>query len=260
MKSPFKLFNPRNYLNQYYGKIGCENEVLLNFFIKAYQNLDRNSLMLEFSGGPTIYSLIPVVHRVKEIHFSDHLKSNLKEVILWQQNSLNSFNWSHFFKRTFELEYKNSIKNDINNQIKIIKEREKNLKSKITKYLYCDAFQTHPLGSKYHNFYDLLNVNFVAESITSSKRVWHKLIVNICSLLKKNGILIITALKEAKYYRVGQRLFPAVSITEADVKEILSRLGFSIEILETAIAENPDERSKNHLGYKGFILVKAKNK
>lgn len=67
------------------------------------------------------------------------------------------------------------------------------------------------------NTYDIVQVNFVPESITPSLVEWERAIQNIVSLLKPQSTLILTALKKAVYYQVQEKKFPAVSIDETVV-------------------------------------------
>lgn len=250
----FTSFDPKDYLKDYYSKIGSENHGLLEFLVKAYRDIEENSVMLEFGGGPTIYPLIPAAPKVREIHFADYLEGNLEEVRMWKEESTAAFEWRRFFRKTLSLE---GLKRVGKMQVK----RRKDLvREKLTKLLKCDAFQTHPLGISYYHHYDIVNVNFVAESITSSKEVWKKIIRNICSLLKRNGVLVMSAIKEAEHYRVGKKLFPAVGISEEDLIEVLAPLGFEETsfVLSSIPAEVTNEELKGYSGYKGIIFLKAR--
>lgn len=250
----FTSFDPKDYLKDYYSKIGSENHGLLEFLVKAYRDVDGDSVMLEFGGGPTVYPLIPAAPKVREIHFADYLEENLEEVRMWKEESTAAFEWRRFFRKTLSLEGTKRVSK------RQIKGREDLVREKLTKFLKCDAFKTHPLGVSHHHRYDIVNVNFVAESITSSKKVWTKIIYNICSLLKRNGILIMSAIKEAENYRVGKKLFPAVGISEEDLIEVLTPLGFEETsfMLSSIPAEVTNEELKGYSGYKGIIFLKAR--
>lgn len=242
-------FNPRNYLNHYYSKVDSENDELLKFFIESYQNVNPNSLLLEFGGGPTIYSLITASAKVKEIHFSERLKYNLEEVKLWKEGNVGAFNWDIFIRRALQLE------GDARVYQKDIDARAGLMRSKITTFLYCNAFSSHPLRRKYHPFYDVLNVNFVPESITSSKEKWEQALANITSLLKPGGLFVTTALRNAKYYELAERRFPAVDINEEDLKKVLITLGFQRDsIVFRTIKAYP------YRGYDGMIFLRAKKR
>lgn len=250
IENSFNTFNPKDYLNEYYSKIGSENDNLLKFFANSYRNVDKNSLLLEFSGGPTIYSLISAADKVREIHFCDYLESNLNEIRLWKLAAKDAFDWSPFFKRALQIE---GLQNP---QKKDIKRRQELLKIKLKKIFQNDVFKAPTFREK--DKYNIVSVNFVPESITSSKKEWENLVKNICLILKRNGTVIVSALKDATYYRVGGKFFPAVSITENDLKKVLGKLGFEIIDLYCVPAEVLDIKSPDYEGYQGFIFVKAK--
>jgi len=250
----FNAFNPKEYLTEYYSTVGFENRSLLEFFVEAYQDIPKNSLILEFGGGPTVYQLITAAKYAKTIHFSDHLDSNLQEVRLWRSVAKTAFDWNMFFHQALTIE---GVKN-IN---KSIIERRKNLvRKKIIRFVHCDAFKTHPLGPVYHSYFDVVSVNFVAESITNNHESWKQVFKNIHSLLKKDGHLIMTTIKEAKYWHVGKKLFPAVSISEHHLNEILKELGFKEKFLlmRSISAETIDKNGKGIQGYQGMIFLRAK--
>lgn len=249
----FKTFNSRDYLNEYYTHIGSENYTLLKFSFEVSKHMSKNSLVLEFSGGPTIYPLISLAPKAKELHFSDFLTKNLAEIKLWKTHSPKSFNWSSFVKCALQIEGKKNIK------IKDISKREELLRKKMTTILVGNAFESLPLGKRYSNLYDLVNVNFVTDSITSSKTVWEKLLTNISSLIKKNGLLAMSSLKNAYYWRTTEnKFFPAVNLSEKDVKKAFKKLRLKIISFSSIPAEILDEKSAKFEGYKGMMFTIAK--
>lgn len=254
LEPSFATFNPRDYLKEYYSKIGLENYSLLKFFARAYKNFNRRVTILELGGGPTVYQLISAAEVAAEIHFADYLDSNLDEVRKWVRGDKDAFDWRPFIKEALIQEERDSV-----NQNKIV-EREKIIKQKITKFLHCDVFNSNPMGSAYKKFYDVVSVNFVAESITAHYGKWKEAMQNIVSTLKKGGVLIITALIGAEFYLVGNKRFPAVPITEKDIRRVLKELKFAKdpELVVTIPAETDERDPTGYQGYKGLISIKAR--
>ena len=93
---PYRSFAPYRYLEHYYSQVDGENHFLLRFLAEAYKDIEGSKL-LEFGGGPTIYSLISAVNKVEEVYFSDYLKKNLSVVSRWKRNGQATFDWSEFF-------------------------------------------------------------------------------------------------------------------------------------------------------------------
>lgn len=247
----FQVFEPSEYLKEYYSNIGPENHGLLEFFAEAYEGIEDNSLVLEFGGGPTIYQLITAARKAREIHFSDFLGRNLKEVDDWRKHPGKAFDWAPFFLEALHLEgLKQVTFNDLASRMQLVRKKMK-------RFLYCDAFLDDPLGPDYRHFYDVVSTNFVVDSITTDKRVWTQLMKNTSSMLRRRGgDLILTSLKEAEYYRVGNRKFPAVYLTEGDIVLTLKELGFQDFLLRSIPAEAEGE-NEGYKGYNGMIFIRA---
>lgn len=249
----YKTFEPANYLQEYYSSVDLENRSLLAFFAEAYKDIDPTAVMLEFSGGPSLYSLITAAAKVKEIHFSDFLKRNVEEIEQWKRFRHRSYLWTSFFKEALIAEGRQEVGVDD------ILNREDLLSQKLSNFLLCDAFQAQPLGASYHQYYDIVAANFVAESITSSLDVWETVVGNICSTLKPKGTLIMTAIQGASFYCVEGRCYPAVAVTPEKVCSALHRLGFNTHnmVMQQIPAEITDKSAKDYKGYEGMLFIKA---
>jgi hypothetical protein len=245
----FDCFDPKGYLRQYYSTIDFENDQLLRFFSHCYQDINPRSTLLEFGSGPTLYSLITAAANVDTIHVCDRLESNLLEIRFWQRGDEEAFNWEPFIQRALELEGNRRV------TPKALRRRAEILRSKLTTLCSCDAFHSQPLQGNHFNQYDIVQVNFVPESITSSLAQWEKAMHTILSLLKPQGTLILTALKNAVYYHLQEKKFPAVSIDEATLTLILTKYGFQ----EAHILMQTIPASLPYRGYSGIILSKARS-
>ena len=76
---------------------------------------------------------------------------------------------------------------------------------------------------------------------------------NIISLLKPHGTLILTALKNAVYYQLQEKKFPAVSIDETVITRLLRKFGFREEhmLMRTIPSSLP------YRGYSGIVGLRA---
>lgn len=249
----YATFEAQNYLEEYYSTIGPENLALLKFFAEAYRDVPKDSVMLEFSGGPTLYSLISAANAVSEIHFSDYLPQNLAEINRWVSGIRKTDIWDRYFEEALRLERRPVTPESV-------AERMALLRQKITNLLFCDAFSPTPLEGNHRQAYDVVAANFVAESITESMSQWQSVIGNICSTLRPGGTLIMTALQGANYYSVSDRNYSAVSITEMDLVQALIRAGFrpNSMLIQTITAETLEHGDDCYQGYQGMIFIKAK--
>ena len=238
-------FNPRDYLQEYYSDVGPENLALLQFAVKAFRTIPPTSVLLDFGGGPTIYPLIAAANSVAEIHFGDYLDENLDEVRHWLQDEPSAFDWREFVKVTLELESQS------NHVAQAISQRETLIRQRVTQVFKCDANDSPPINAPHS--YDALVTNFCAESATDDWAQWRRFFSNIVSLLKPKGFLLLSALKGATCYTVGDKLFPAVSLKESDLTQALIEEGFDQKsiILERIPADRPSRQ------YEGLIVILA---
>ena len=239
-------FNPRDYLREYYADVGPENFALLHFAVKAFRRIPPDGLLLDFGGGPTILFLIAAAKRVREIHFCDYLDTNLNEIQQWLNNAPSAFNWHEFVSVTLGLERQSY------GTAPTVLQRETAIRQRVTRVFKCDASNPRPIEEP--RTYDILVTSFCAESATDNWAQWRRFFRNIVSLLKPNGVLLLTALKGATCYTVGEKLFPAVSIRENDVFQTLIEEGFDSQslILESIPADRPLRQ------YEGLMVAMAK--
>ncbi len=244
----WKDFNPRDYLHEYYADVGPENFALLQFAVKAFRAIPSGGLMLDFGGGPTIFPLIAAANRVREIHFCDYLDANLKEVRRWLNNEPSAFDWREFIRVTLSLESPGNCTGQA------VFQRETSIRQRVTRTFTCDANHPQPIAEP--RAYDILVSSFCAESATDNLAQWRRFFRNIISLLKPSGYLILSALKGATCYSVGEKLFPAVSIRENDLTQTLIEEGFDPQsiVLESIPADRPWRR------YEGLMVAMAKKR
>jgi NNMT/PNMT/TEMT family len=249
----YETFEAQNYLAEYYAAIGPENLELLKFFAAAYQGIPADSVMLEFSGGPTLYSLISAANAVSEIHFSDYLPQNLAEINRWVSDIRTTDIWDKYFAEALRCERQATTPAAVQQRMEL-------LRRKITNLLFCDAFSSTPIAGNQRQTYDVVAANFVAESITETMDQWQSVVGNICSTLRPGGTLIMTALQGANYYSVSDRNYSAVSITEMDLVQALIKAGFrpNSMLVKTISAEKLDCSDDEYQGYQGMIFIKAK--
>jgi hypothetical protein len=239
-------FNPRAYLTDYYSDLGAENLALLRFFAESYRALPSGGLLLDFGGGPTIYPLISAATRVAEIHFSDYLETNLREVRRWLSGDATAFDWDPFIRKALEFETGAACSD------RDVAQRARRIRACVTRITRCDASRTPPLDAP-QGSYDIVLSNFCAESATSDREQWQAYMANIGSLLKPGGALIVSALKGANQYAVGECSFAAVDISEDDLLETLEETGFPRKGIE--IRSVPADRPSRD--YAGLIMALA---
>lgn len=262
----------REYLNFYYGEIGPENNELVRFFSSVYRNIEGpNQQLLEFSGGGALYSLISAADRdnISNICYSDYSNENLEQVRLWKESSPEAFDWSEYIRRSIYHERKRKGERVTTDEIsdQDVARRAELMRAKISLRLPCNARLEDPIGPAYREAFDIVNVNFVPESITGSKDEWKKIMANVASLVKPGGYMIMTALEGAEYYKLGKKKLPATYITEHDLEDIFPQLGFPVGNTFMYGISSEDfnkmhgrtsEGNRRFHGFSGVLFVRAR--
>lgn len=238
-------FSARDYLQEYYADMGGENVALVQFLVDAFRRVQPTMTVLDFGGGPTLYTLIAAANKVQSIDFCDYLQSNLDEINRWLQNDPSTFDWTHFITKTLELEHHDSSPSSVN-------VRAAQIRQHTTRVMLCDASLPQPLYDLPYT-YDVLVSNFCVESATDDFDQWRRYFHNMVSLLKPNGQLFTSALRGATSYSVGEHIFPAVYIHERQLHDMLIETGFDPATIH--ISSVPADRPSRH--YDGLMMARA---
>lgn len=238
----FSKFNPMDYLEEYYmddDENDPENDFLLGFFHHVYGQMPRQKKLLEVGGGPVIYPLISASSKVDEIIFSEFIRENRMAVKDWVKKDPCAFNWSRYFQYVAEMECTSP------------ESVEERLRSKLKKIIKCDISKTNPISPLSHTNFDILSINFCPESITDDEKSYRTWLGNIVSLLKPGGIIVMTLIRNARYYTSGDTKFAACSIDENGVADALKMAGCRITRIRSYDINDPER------GYDGLIALTA---
>lgn len=239
-------FSPGEYIHTYYTKPFAEDLSLMKFIYNFAKKLTGNERYLEIGGGPTIYQLIPIAKYVAEIHFSDYVDANIKEVEKWLNNKPNQFNWDGFVSAQLKIENKqNATKGEIEN-------RKKQIRDKTIQLLHCDISKQKVIEATDNTIFDVVGMFYVIESITDSKSKWNEYLRNVCSLLGSGGKLIMSSLGDAKCYQLGNKCFPATPVDLIELIDLLIKYGFKKDSIKHKIINTKYRIDK---GYSHVFLI-----
>ncbi len=242
------IINPQAYLAQYYeGDVDPGNKALLRFYAKVYKDLEGRSL-LEFGGGPTIYSIITAARTASWIHFCDYNAECLSEVNKWLMEDSSAFDWSRFTDYALYCE-KGSRERPSEEDIQV---RHRLIRQRIRKISRCDIFADDPLLGSSMGPYGVVAQTFCLDDLTQDKREWFHLNQKLANLVGKDGLFITVTLLNASYWTLPGVTYPAVTLTPADIVSMYSELGFSI------INNEVIDGLKGKIGYDGFIMTCGK--
>lgn len=241
----YDVFNPLDYLQSYYGELKSEAEGLLQFLVDAFATLPQDVSVLEFGAGPTIIGLIPAAHKAKSIHFCDYVESNRNVVNRWLSGDEHDFDWTPFIMRALQME---GIANPTPEQIA---ERSERIRDIVTKVSSCDIYQTPPVDTTQK--FDVIITNYCLDAVTGDKTEWQAHIRNLKTLLKSNGMFVMSSLQEAQYSDFGDTRFPNVYLVEDDIPEALRLAGFSADSIRVVSAPADHDQRE----YRGVIFASA---
>jgi hypothetical protein len=239
----------RSYLIDHYLDICSENSGLMQFMVNVFRSIPPGGRLLEFGCGPTINATFPVVNHVSEIHQCDYLDANLDEVKRWLMGEPSAFDWSEYVKLTLTLE------NGAQPDAQSIAQREAVVRQRVTRLLRCDASKSPPVDSAL--LYDILVTNYCLDGATDDYEQWRSFFHNVMTMLKPGGILLLSALKGANDYIVGEHRFPAVYLTENDLMEALIEEGFEPQSIHMESLPAADVPTRT---YEGVMMVVARKR
>ncbi len=250
-------FDVDKYLNEYYPRdfVSRENRILLNFYHEAYRHVKptkegRKTLMLDLGGGSTIYQLIAAAREVNEIHLSDYSDDSRERMSKWKHCQGDTDYWREYIHEALTIEQGTVTPEQIT-------KRECLMRAKTSEIFKCDLRHTNPIQPRRgRERYDLVTMNFVAESITDNKRNWEQMVANACSLVRHQGLLFMATLRHATFWTVDGVRYPATYLRSGDIANVLEDNGFNTDIMPVK-ADEIDLNNKKFHGYDGFYLVKA---
>jgi hypothetical protein len=247
------IFRPRDYLAEFYeGDVSPANKALLRFYAKVYEDLGGRSL-LEFGGGPTIYSLITAARTVGWIHFCDYNADSLSEVNKWLIEDSSAFDWSSL---THYALYCENGGREIPSE-EDIQSRQRLIRQRIRTLSRCDIFADDPLLGSSMGPYGAVAQTFCLDCLddpTLDKREWFHLNQKLANLVDKDGLFISVSVLHGSYWIHQDIKRPTPTLTLADVTSMYTELGFSITYSEV-VRGLEDEIDPGQAGYDGFIMT-----
>jgi len=244
--TPWDQWDARGYLHQYFSRVEPEEQATLEFLVQRLGTINRGGKVLQFGCGPTIAEALPAVPYASEIYMADYLPVNIQEILAWAKKDPRAFDWNRFTDLVLKLEGMPYAISDIVN-------REEQLRRKIKQITLCDASKFPPIPGLLQQ-YPTVITTFCADCATFSKKIWRKYMKNILRLVAPSGHLLLVALRNAKFYRVGGNSFPCVPIDEQDMFDALTENAYNRSNINLAIKDIPDAKNR---GFNSIMLVHA---
>ena len=227
-------WNPKAYLAQYYQTVKiAEDEKAVCRFIRAQldQRGEPFANALDIGVGPTLHHEIALAPYVSRLDVADFLPQNLIEIQKWLDGDGSAHDWDIYIRGILAME------RSANPSAATIEARKRLVRQRISRLLRCNIKNKFPLESG--DQYPLVTAFYVADSVASSKADWFAYMANIANLVEPGGVLMISALRNALYYRVGDALFPSAMVNEADVEKLYLSLNFAPCSLHIRVTDVP---------------------
>ncbi|XP_068119868.1 nicotinamide N-methyltransferase-like [Hyperolius riggenbachi] len=249
-----KHFDPKTYLAMYFTMtINSKENQYLQFVLPHLAQIFnsgevKGDTLIDIGTGPTIYQLLSACEAFKNITVSDLADRNREEFKAWLTNEPGAFDWSPVVKHVCQLE---------GDKISWT-EKEAHLRKSIKQVLRCDVLKCNPMDPVVLSQADCLLSTVCLETACKDLETQVTALKNISTLLKPGGHLVIVFTLECPYYMVGDVKFSYLFMTEACVRESLSKAGYVIEKFEMSKNSDhfwePSAKLASHL-----VVVARKN-
>ena len=200
------------------------------FYMKSihdfYKNFSESWTLLEFGGGPWLYTLISAGPLVSKIVFVDYDQTGPDDVMAWKNNSEDSHDWSPYFEYVIsELEGVRSGMKEMSVM------RQKELKRKITQFVRSDIRAKHIFDHKFDGEkFDIISSNFCLDAVTETRGEFQYFVKRISQYVKPGGFLVgLVSLEETFWYTSHMKVKPHLLLTEEDVTEAFKMAGFAVK-------------------------------
>ena len=237
-------FDPKAYLKEMFSEPDDEDRFSIAFMVRVLKSLPDNLCMHEFGGGPTLYSVAALAAKAREIHFSDVVDANLREVEAWLKIKPDAHAWNPYIEVVLEAEGFPVTEATIAN-------RAARMREIVTQLMRCDAQKKYPIELK-NMQYELVAAHHCTDVAATSYQEWVGVLRNVTNIVHPKGWLILSVTTGANTYEVGDVTFECVNLTKTDVRNGLLAAGYREEsiLLETYKVEHTRE-------YSGIIIALA---
>ncbi|MFA6427295.1 MAG: hypothetical protein WCW16_02510 [Candidatus Magasanikbacteria bacterium] len=223
--------------------------------------------VLDVGGGPTVYQHIPLLGVSDKITHAEYLEANRQEIATWKQEK--GYDWSSYiacwqsYLALHPEAYSMAMK-DVRDVLDNLSTKDpsiynQEMAKRIEDVIPVDVFSPNILSSQEGydavsvgkwGCVDLLTSHFCIESATADPNRWRIGIGNIAKKVNEGGFLIMTAIRNAEWYKVGDNKLPAVPVDYTAIANELKKHGFKVLEGTELLTHNQKE-----VGYDGMIFI-----
>ena len=234
------VFDPREYLRQYFNAPGEEDRFTLKFWIEHIRHLPPGVRVLEYGGGPTLYSVLALARKASSVHFSDYVPACLAEVRRWMAGEPGAHDWQPYTRYILELE-------GLAYDEAAMTAREAALRRQLTRLSEGDA-RAEQILSDPRPPYDVITAHHCLDVAARDLPEFKRMVRRLAEMLTSGGLFLLSVTTGTSNYTVDGVVFPCLDLTWEHVSESLIEAG--IDPQRRYHAAMPVEREE----YSGVLL------
>jgi SAM-dependent methyltransferase len=211
------VFDAREYLHRYFTSPSAEDRFTLQFWVEQIRDLPPGVRVLEYGGGPTLYSVLALARKASSVHFTDYVPSALADVRRWAAGEPGAHNWNPYTRTILELEGAPSVNG-------AVADRELTLRRMMTHFSECDA-RTETMLDDPRPPYDVIAAHHCLDVAARDFADFQRMVRTLAELLTPKGLFLLSVTYGTTLYTVDGSVFPCLDLNAEHVREALAAAG-----------------------------------
>lgn len=231
-------FDSRAYVKNFYScpRGHADEKDFLTFVLKCLSGVfsageHKGKLLIDVGSGPSIHSVISACDHYDEIVLSDFANDNRREIEKWLNNLEGSLDWKPILQHVCELEGKSPSG------------LEATLKQRVKKVLKCDVRLENPFSPHTLEPADCVTTSLCLEAACKDIQTYCHALHGLTKLLRPGGLLVMIGVLGESFYKVNDKRFSCLRLSQDNIEEALRGLGLSILEFNLLPAEDREGNS-----------------
>jgi len=211
------VFDAREYLGRYFTAPSDEDRFSLKFWVDHIHDLPQGVRVLEYGGGPTLYSVLALARKASSVHFSDFVPSALNDVRAWTAGKTGAHNWRPYTRLILQIEGQPHDETAVD-------ARENRLRQIMTHITECDARTTTMLTDP-RPPYDVIAAHHCLDVAARDPADFKRMLRSLAGWLTPGGLFLLSITTGTTWYTVDGATFPCLDLTVDQVHASLVEAG-----------------------------------
>lgn len=265
VKSHNKLLRSLAYLTRDYPEFSSVDDLevgtKLNIqqLIEAATLLPQNGKALFVCANATIYQLAALRDKASLIVVSDYSPEAITLLVQWFEGREDVKPWTAYLEYILICEGKPHSAEDVRNLVEKLRVLYRQNKIIIASY---DVHDSESLEPKYRSikFDQVYSIWGIDATTDDEERFWLAL-GNLLNKLNKNGLLVMTIIRNAKQWDDGNNFFPNIKLTAEKINiEVKKRINAKKVQYLTHLFDENGKREWNYDGYDYLFISLSDNR